>query len=481
MAAAGLRRPPRRHHRHRVRPGLPRPARRLAGGVRAGRRRPRGAVDAPRRARRHDRRRAGPCMVVNPLSWARDGITTGAARLPAPGRRGVSRRRRRRRGAGGDRRGCRGTPTARMAEITLSVPGRGRAGAGLPGVPRSVDGAAAAGRVDGRGPARPRSTTTPSRVDADPARGGALCRIVDRRTGRELLRPGGLGGELVVQEEYAEAPASARGPGTCCRRARAPASARRSAEVRVEHSPLGSRLVTVADARRAADHPRGACCGDGRRPARLPHPRRRLDRAATGCCGSASPSTCPARCRCREVGFAVDRPRRSASPRSTPPSTCGRWTTRRTPGPGSPPTARIALHDPDGGSPAHAIGVAEVIASGRPPTATAAPARRAGRARASPRPARIPDGPALRRAGRRLQPARRPHRGRRGQRVRRRGAGRAPGRGLPRRRWPRTGRVFVPAARPRARGVGARTPTCAARATCRCSSWPAPTPGALTR
>src|SRR5262249_34038914 len=41
-------------------------------------------------------------------------------------------------------------------------------------------------------------------VEADPARGGALTRVADLRTGTELLQ--GLGNELVLTEEYAAHP-----------------------------------------------------------------------------------------------------------------------------------------------------------------------------------------------------------------------------------------------------------------------------------
>ena len=42
-------------------------------------------------------------------------------------------------------------------------------------------------------------------VEADPARGGTLTRVWDKLSGAELIRPGG--NELIVQEEYAAAPA----------------------------------------------------------------------------------------------------------------------------------------------------------------------------------------------------------------------------------------------------------------------------------
>jgi hypothetical protein len=86
------------------------------------------------------------------------------------------------------------------------------------------------------------------RVEADPARGGALSRIVDLRVGsvgRDLLRPGGLGAELVLQEEYATHPVWGEGPwhllpkGPGSGTGAAPAAA-----VRAERCPIGGRVVT---------------------------------------------------------------------------------------------------------------------------------------------------------------------------------------------------------------------------------------------
>src|SRR5262249_57024638 len=53
-------------------------------------------------------------------------------------------------------------------------------------------------------------------VAADPARGGGLSRITDRRTGTELLR--GLGNELVLAAEYPAHPRWGEGPWLLCPR-----------------------------------------------------------------------------------------------------------------------------------------------------------------------------------------------------------------------------------------------------------------------
>ncbi|MEU0068233.1 NEW3 domain-containing protein [Streptomyces sp. NPDC006332] len=87
-------------------------------------------------------------------------------------------------------------------------------------------------------------------VTVDPGRGGAVSglRALGEEGGRELLCPGDIGNELVVQEEYPRHPRFGEGPwhltptGTTAARSRDV-----SAEVRVEHSPAGSRITVRAD------------------------------------------------------------------------------------------------------------------------------------------------------------------------------------------------------------------------------------------
>ncbi|MFI9168085.1 glycoside hydrolase family 38 N-terminal domain-containing protein [Streptomyces lincolnensis] len=86
-------------------------------------------------------------------------------------------------------------------------------------------------------------------VTVDPARGGGVSSL---RTlaegGRELLRAGDIGNELVVQEEYPRHPRFGEGPwhltptGTTAARGRDV-----TADVEVEHSPAGSRVTVRAD------------------------------------------------------------------------------------------------------------------------------------------------------------------------------------------------------------------------------------------
>ncbi|MEU9450273.1 NEW3 domain-containing protein [Streptomyces sp. NPDC048277] len=86
-------------------------------------------------------------------------------------------------------------------------------------------------------------------VAVDPARGGGVSEL--RRLtegGREVLRPGDIGNELVVQEEYPRHPRFGEGPwhltptGTTVARSRDV-----TADIDVEHSPAGSRITVRGD------------------------------------------------------------------------------------------------------------------------------------------------------------------------------------------------------------------------------------------
>jgi len=78
-------------------------------------------------------------------------------------------------------------------------------------------------------------------AEADPAWGGTLTRILDKRSGTELLA--GPGNELVVQEEYDHHPRWGEGPWLLCPKGPGRGSASRSARVRAERCPIGARLV----------------------------------------------------------------------------------------------------------------------------------------------------------------------------------------------------------------------------------------------
>ncbi|HTJ71375.1 MAG TPA: glycoside hydrolase family 38 C-terminal domain-containing protein [Actinospica sp.] len=84
-------------------------------------------------------------------------------------------------------------------------------------------------------------------VEADPARGGALSRVLDRRAGRELVRPGGLAGELTLQAELSDHDYWGEGPWHLLPTGPGVTSGEKPAAVHVETSPLGSRIVATSE------------------------------------------------------------------------------------------------------------------------------------------------------------------------------------------------------------------------------------------
>ena len=93
-------------------------------------------------------------------------------------------------------------------------------------------------------------------VEADPARGGTLTRIVDKRTGASLLRGGGAdqpgGNELLLQEEYAAHPRWGEGPWLLSPKGPGTSSGTAPAKVTAQRCQLGARLVaelTLGDLR----------------------------------------------------------------------------------------------------------------------------------------------------------------------------------------------------------------------------------------
>jgi alpha-mannosidase len=84
------------------------------------------------------------------------------------------------------------------------------------------------------------------RLTADPSRGGTVGSWLDRRLGRELIRPGRVGNELLVYDEYPQHPTFGEGPWHLLPTGppRAGAASGRAA-VRAETSPAGQRLVVA--------------------------------------------------------------------------------------------------------------------------------------------------------------------------------------------------------------------------------------------
>ena len=221
---------------------------------------------------------ARPVVVINTLSWPRAGLATITLAYPDPGTPWLALSDEtgapvpflaeeirwhpdpsgggRRTGAGAERGGGKRTARGREEHSVASVTITFRAEVPALGYRTYWAGAAAAGPA-GAGAKRGGGDTQhagwadlPGTVigneafeaEADPARGGALARLTDRRTGTELLH--GLGNELVLTEEYGAHPRWGEGPwllspkGTAGR-----VSGGGPATVRAQACPAGSRLT----------------------------------------------------------------------------------------------------------------------------------------------------------------------------------------------------------------------------------------------
>ncbi|WP_158846124.1 glycoside hydrolase family 38 N-terminal domain-containing protein [Saccharothrix deserti] len=179
-------------------------------------------------------------IAVNTLAFVRDAVTSVTVRHPVPGRRGA-------RVEDPD-----GLPVPAVTEAVVRHPDGTLASLTLSFLARQVP---ATGyrvyRVVDADTIPPSWTVRPGRpaisnesftVEADPARGGALTSVHDRRAGRELVRPGGLAGELVVQDEHPGHPVWGEGPWHLL--PTGPGQGVDSAQVHVETSPVGERIVS---------------------------------------------------------------------------------------------------------------------------------------------------------------------------------------------------------------------------------------------
>ncbi|WP_033819623.1 NEW3 domain-containing protein, partial [Kitasatospora sp. MBT63] len=83
------------------------------------------------------------------------------------------------------------------------------------------------------------------RVAADPDRGGALVSVLDKASGRELIRAGQVGNELRVYEEYPQHPDFGEGPWHLVPKGPVTGAGEAPATVRRERGPLGERLVVA--------------------------------------------------------------------------------------------------------------------------------------------------------------------------------------------------------------------------------------------
>jgi alpha-mannosidase len=312
-------------------------------------------------------------MVANTLSWARDGVVSVQLRFPESSAAGIELRDELGRPVAAVTDSMTRRDDGSLAEITVTFLARD-----VPALGYRTYQAVPAERCPADWQRRDGESwieNSAFRVEADPARGGALSRILDRRSGRDLLRPGGLGAELYLQEELPQHPVWGEGPWHLLPTGPGRGMSEMSVQVRVETSAVGTKLVTAGtfDELRItqeiilwADVPRidirshvdGSIDHD-----RLLRIRFDLD----------LPGTLPV----AEVGFAAVG-RSFGFPNSdtaehqwTLDSPVHTWA-------GLSATARIALHRSSETVEAHAIGVAEVVAAGqsvRPETLRALLAR----------------------------------------------------------------------------------------------------------
>ncbi|MGH3373238.1 MAG: glycoside hydrolase family 38 C-terminal domain-containing protein, partial [Actinoallomurus sp.] len=182
-----------------------------------------------------------PVIVANTLSWRRDAIATLRLTFEAPGPAGVRVLDDTGQVVPVLAEGVRTGPGGGLEEITLRFLARDVPSLGYR-VYRAVD---APQVPPGWSPVPGTEARNAAyAVTADPVRGGALTSVRDLRSGRELLRPGGLGGELVRQEEYPTHPKWGEGPWHLLPKGPGRGSGERPGSVRAEECPLGRRLVT---------------------------------------------------------------------------------------------------------------------------------------------------------------------------------------------------------------------------------------------
>ena len=186
--------------------------------------------------------RGRPVLAVNTLSWPRDGLARVRLALQEGEAPGIELRDDREEVVPALAEGVRRHADGSLAEVTLTF----LAGS-VPALGYRTYRAAPAGTMPGGWAEAPAETAIENqafRVEAAPRRGGALTRILDKRAGKELLRPGAAGNELVRYDEYEAHPTWAEGPWHLLPKGPGRGSAGLPAEVRVERCPIGRRLVS---------------------------------------------------------------------------------------------------------------------------------------------------------------------------------------------------------------------------------------------
>jgi alpha-mannosidase len=183
-----------------------------------------------------------PVLVVNTLSWPRDGLTRLPLTFPEGGPAGVQLTDDRGALVPALAEGVRRHPDGSLAELTLTFLARDIPALGYRGYLAVPADTLPGGWEPAQGLAISNQTF---HVEADPERGGALTRILDKRAGKELLRSGAAGNELVLYEEYPAHPRWSEGPWHLLPKGPGRGSAGVRALVRAERCPIGARLVST--------------------------------------------------------------------------------------------------------------------------------------------------------------------------------------------------------------------------------------------
>jgi alpha-mannosidase len=193
-----------------------------------------------------------PVVVFNTLSWPRGGLATVTLAFDEPGTAWLALSDETGAAVPFLAEGVRRHPDGSLAGVVVTfraeVPALGYRTYWAAGLARAGSGASPVPGEPGSG-AGPGWTEIPGttvgneafEVHADPARGGALTRVLDRRTGSDLLL--GLGNELVLQEEYGAHPRWGEGPWLLSPKGAGTGSGGVPARVRAERCPVGSRLT----------------------------------------------------------------------------------------------------------------------------------------------------------------------------------------------------------------------------------------------